>query len=731
MRREFQKKIWRSFFTYFIIALLSVVLNLIGYMAAVQVLQSEIEKNDQSMLKNIAMIGDQYFADIRSRAYALLSSSSTEIGDVNRSNRSDFVRGILQEMQQSDTLDSDGSGGTLYSVIFRESGGVIQNGLGICDASVAFKHGYASLYSSADLWIDNAFATPGANYKSVVSQNGDSNLVLNYYVPNLSRKTAVTAKPDLNYLKNVFLNADTKDDIYMLADSEGRILVSSAENITLDQDSVMSPGRDVTLAEGSYIKTMEKVQGADSLFYIKLTPNSQYLAKIKMVRIFFVLGYLLSLLLGGLVAFLFARRNVCRESLLRNETEKYKNAVMGEVFKRMILNESLPFDSGYIQELAYRITGDTFILVKFEIFRSDKEETTLDEEYISNMQSWLREQLNVSLRPQSLYAAIMERNILTVVGLGYQENYDSIKMALHRVCKVAKDEFEVDIFCIVSEKTENFFHLHRLYAQIEENNNNLFLCHNDNVLICKPVEKQNIAYIYTPEMKEKLIFLLQSGNQEAAAALMNALIEDGKRCSLLTGKLLISEIISTILTICPENEQNERLESMMREFSDFYSTSGYFKLRKAMSGYMGDICLAVSADSKKSETSDKCTDIMEYIRDNYADTSINVNVLANRFHVDRSWLSKKFKEQYSENISDFIVKYRVEKAKELLKTDLSVEQIAERVGFADRSTYYRAFRKIEHITSKQYRELLKGKQTNSSSEDGSEDSSQSGRTDNE
>ena len=97
-------------------------------------------------------------------------------------------------MQQSDALDGDGSGGTLYSVMFRESGRVIQNGLGICDAEVAFEHGYAGLYSSADLWIDNAFATPGANYRSVASQNGDSNLVLNYYVPNLSRKTCRNSK---------------------------------------------------------------------------------------------------------------------------------------------------------------------------------------------------------------------------------------------------------------------------------------------------------------------------------------------------------------------------------------------------------------------------------------------------------------------------------------------------------------------------------------------------------
>lgn len=57
-------------------------------------------------------------------------------------------------------------------------------------------------------------------------------------------------------------------------------------------------------------------------------------------------------------------------------------------------------------------------------------------------------------------------------------------------------------------------------------------------------------------------------------------------------------------------------------------------------------------------------------------------------------------------LSDYIVKCRIKKAKELLKTDMNINQIAEQVGFSSKVVYCRAFKKYENITSMQYRKLV-------------------------
>ena len=85
---------------------------------------------------------------------------------------------------------------------------------------------------------------------------------------------------------------------------------------------------------------------------------------------------------------------------------------------------------------------------------------------------------------------------------------------------------------------------------------------------------------------------------------------------------------------------------------------------------------------------------------------LDVNMLADTFNINRSWLSTKFREKMGVGLSDYIVKCRINKAKELLKTDMSINQIAEQVGFSSKVVYCRAFKKYENSTSTQYRKIV-------------------------
>lgn len=57
-------------------------------------------------------------------------------------------------------------------------------------------------------------------------------------------------------------------------------------------------------------------------------------------------------------------------------------------------------------------------------------------------------------------------------------------------------------------------------------------------------------------------------------------------------------------------------------------------------------------------------------------------------------------------ISDYIVKCRIDKAKELLKTNMNINQIAQEVEFSGKVVYCRVFKKYENITSTQYRKIV-------------------------
>lgn len=98
--------------------------------------------------------------------------------------------------------------------------------------------------------------------------------------------------------------------------------------------------------------------------------------------------------------------------------------------------------------------------------------------------------------------------------------------------------------------------------------------------------------------------------------------------------------------------------------------------------------------------------IKEYIQANYSDVNLNINQLAEVFHLSSGYISNMFKKEENIGILDYIGLMRISKAKELLtKTDMTLEDIYLKVGFSNKSTFIRVFKKQTDMTPMQYRNL--------------------------
>jgi two-component system response regulator YesN len=98
-------------------------------------------------------------------------------------------------------------------------------------------------------------------------------------------------------------------------------------------------------------------------------------------------------------------------------------------------------------------------------------------------------------------------------------------------------------------------------------------------------------------------------------------------------------------------------------------------------------------------------EIVLYIEENYH-KEITLQDMANHFYLSREHISRKFKQDLGENLSDYIVRIRIEKAKLLLfNRNLKISAIAEMVGYADEKYFSKVFRKFENLSPNQYRKL--------------------------
>ena len=94
---------------------------------------------------------------------------------------------------------------------------------------------------------------------------------------------------------------------------------------------------------------------------------------------------------------------------------------------------------------------------------------------------------------------------------------------------------------------------------------------------------------------------------------------------------------------------------------------------------------------------------IQYINTKYCE-SIMVQQIADHCGVDRAYLSKIFKYATGKTLQEYLIQFRIKRAKQLLKdTDLSVKYVSYSVGYNDPVTFSKVFKKQEGVSPSVWR----------------------------
>ena len=100
-------------------------------------------------------------------------------------------------------------------------------------------------------------------------------------------------------------------------------------------------------------------------------------------------------------------------------------------------------------------------------------------------------------------------------------------------------------------------------------------------------------------------------------------------------------------------------------------------------------------------------EIVKYVDTHYAD-DLTLQNIADRFFLSRAYISRKFKQQFHENLSDYMERIRMEKAKLLLMNpQYRIVQIADLIGYKDEKYFSKVFKKLEGISPNEYRKQVR------------------------
>ncbi|ABR33560.1 MULTISPECIES: response regulator transcription factor [Clostridium] len=110
-------------------------------------------------------------------------------------------------------------------------------------------------------------------------------------------------------------------------------------------------------------------------------------------------------------------------------------------------------------------------------------------------------------------------------------------------------------------------------------------------------------------------------------------------------------------------------------------------------------------NSFKNKYSKKVADSIDYINKNLFNQSLSLTDIAENINVHKVYLCRIFKEETGENVTQYILKARIDKSKEIiLSTNYKLYEISDKLGFNSPQQFSILFKKVTGITPNQFRD---------------------------
>ncbi|MBQ7295645.1 MAG: helix-turn-helix transcriptional regulator [Clostridia bacterium] len=227
-------------------------------------------------------------------------------------------------------------------------------------------------------------------------------------------------------------------------------------------------------------------------------------------------------------------------------------------------------------------------------------------------------------------------------------------------------------------------------------------------------ENENPQVKHTPYSAEiKLFSCVQMGDTEKLMSELKSIAS-----SIITGKLSDDVImqykylaVSTVTLATRYAIQGGLSEKIAYEFSDrvIMAVDGMTSKEEIIL-YVGNEIITLTNMVQNSKLhplqSPHVRKCMRYINENIT-SKISVVILSEHCGISSDYLSQIFKEETGENLSSYILRKKLEKAKELLIQGKSSKEICSFLAFSSQSHFITSFKKYYHMTPSQYLKMIK------------------------
>lgn len=173
-----------------------------------------------------------------------------------------------------------------------------------------------------------------------------------------------------------------------------------------------------------------------------------------------------------------------------------------------------------------------------------------------------------------------------------------------------------------------------------------------------------------------------------------------------SARMIFNDLLSIISSVCKENgiKASEIYENSTAPYEILNEFEALDAVKEWFEKMFGRLMAMLACGFEEADYSNHVKKTITYIKSHYAE-NISLTTAAENIHISSVYLSTIFKDEVGTGFTEYLVKFRLEKAKELLKEDkLEMRDVAKACGFGTYSYFFNAFKKKTGITPGEYKE---------------------------
>lgn len=552
-------------------------------------------------------------------------------------------------------------------------------------------------------------------------------------------------------------------NVYIL-DADNRLLASweTAENefrsfallVGKDNQGMVTDrwgGKEVVLSYAESGKTNWK--------YVYVLPSRVYIQKAAYVRNMTLLTLGISLILGSILSVFLARKNYYPlERLVRNVAqrnrpelanmpgskvnefdyleevidsaldsntlmhrtiEKQRKTVRSNLLARILkgrMEQGFPLDE-VLPEHGVRLHSQHLAVLLFYLedysgfFRQDEQDEEKKRDFVQLIMTNIIEEL--AGQTHQGWMVEIDDMLACIVNFREGASPDEQQQSLANLAEEAQrfigNRFHIQFTVSVSAPHKSAAELPAAYQEAMEAMEYRMLQGVQTIIWYERIKHQELSYAYSMEKEQQLINYVAAGDFAGAKQTLDSIIDSNLgqgNISVDMIRCLMFDMCSTMMKAAMEANLNpsQLYEENLEAIRELMSGSTAASMRERMTVFLRKVC-SHSEERKKSGKYRLKDNVLAYISGNYQDFNLGITTISGHFSIHPSYLSRYFKEQAGENLTDYINRYRVEQAKALLaREDILIKDICDMVGIYNINTFIRLFKKYEGVTPSAYRE---------------------------